>query len=211
MKNTLGVLLTVILATSLVAQDETEQQIKQAQEAAKQMGVKAPDMQKLMEESAKEDEAEAAATTEATTTTQSSSPVAARVKVDIPAGTAKGSLTYDGNTTELKFAAAFTDQKDDRKPVILIVSDQKLPAEKWTSEFDMMRDKTKWSGIVVFVDKEGEVYRTDVHNKGEQSSVSGMFDVNFNDPKSADLAGTAKTSSDSAERKLDLSFHALRK
>jgi hypothetical protein len=216
MKITLGALVTFCLAASMIAQDETEQQIKQAQEAAKKMGVKMPDMQKLMEDAAKEDAPSPSSNADvaSTSATPATSPAAAsapRVNVDIPSGTAKGSLTFEGITSELKFATAFVDQKDDRKPVILIVSDQKLPTEKWTSEFDMMREKAKWSGIAVFVDKDGEVYRTDVHNKGQQSSVSGLFDVTINDPKGADLAGAAKTSSSSAEQKLDVTFHATRK
>jgi len=35
----------------------------------------------------------------------------ARDAADLPAGSAKGSLTYDGASAELKFAAAFVDQK----------------------------------------------------------------------------------------------------
>jgi len=46
----------------------------------------------------------------------------------------KGLLTYDGATAELKFAAAFTDQKDKRKPIVLVITHQKLPVEKWESE-----------------------------------------------------------------------------
>jgi len=34
----------------------------------------------------------------------------------------------------LKFAAAFIDQSDERKPMVLLVSDQKLPVDKWESE-----------------------------------------------------------------------------
>jgi hypothetical protein len=59
-------------------------------------------------------------------------------------GTAKGSLTYDSATAELKFATAsatgrircgeFVDQKDERKPIVLLITNQKLPAEKWKSE-----------------------------------------------------------------------------
>jgi hypothetical protein len=67
----------------------------------------------------------------------------ARAVTDLPAGPAKGSLTYDGATAELKFAAAFVDQKDERKPIVLLISDQKLPTEKWKSEFDMMMDHSK--------------------------------------------------------------------
>jgi hypothetical protein len=49
---------------------------------------------------------------------------------DLPAGSAKGSLTYDGATAELKFAAALLDQKDERKPIVLVISDQKLQVER---------------------------------------------------------------------------------
>jgi hypothetical protein len=59
----------------------------------------------------------------------------------LPAGPAKGSLTYDGATAQLKFVAAsatgrtrggeFVDQEDDGKPIVLVTSDQKLPVEKW--------------------------------------------------------------------------------
>ena len=212
-------LLNLILLTALsaLAQDqETLEQIKKANEAAKQLGIKSPDMQKLLDESAKEDALDDSAgkTSELATPANpaaSVSPSAApQNKVDMPAGSAKGSITFDGSTSELKYAAAFIDQKDERKPIVLVVSDQKLPADKWTSEFDMMRDHTKWSGIAAFLDKDGNVYRTDVHTKGQQSSVSGMFDVKINDPTSHDLAGAAKTESDSSDKKLDVTFHATR-
>ena len=220
MRTIFALLLNLILLTALsaFAQDqETLEQIKKANEAAKQLGVKPPDMQKLLEESAKEDElndtagksaADSATTTPVATVTSSTAP---HLNLDLPAGSAKGSITFDGTTSDLKFAAAFIDQKDDRKPVVLVVSDQKLPADKWTSEFDMMRDHTKWSGIVVFLDKDGSVYRTDVHTKGQQSSVSGLFDVKINEPTGRELAGAAKSESDSGDKKLDVTFHATRK
>jgi hypothetical protein len=40
-------------------------------------------------------------------------------------------FTYDGATAELKFAAAFVDRTDERKPIVLVISDQKLPVEIW--------------------------------------------------------------------------------
>src|SRR5437879_860608 len=42
-----------------------------------------------------------------------------RAATDLPAGSAKGSLTYDGATAELKFAAAFVDQKMSASPLSL--------------------------------------------------------------------------------------------
>jgi hypothetical protein len=53
---------------------------------------------------------------------------------DLPAASAKGSLTYGGAAAELKFAAAFVDQKDQCGPIGLVISDQKLPVEKWESK-----------------------------------------------------------------------------
>jgi hypothetical protein len=215
MKMSLAIILAICFACiplGLSQDPETEQQIKEAQEAAKKMGMKMPDMQKLMEESAKEDAADQAsespaATPAPTVKTASGAPL----KIDIPAGNAKGSITFDNVISELKFAGAFVDQKDDRKPVVLLVSDQKLPVEKWSSEFDMMRDQAKWSGVVFFLDKEGTVYRTDVHTKGRQASVSGMFDVKLNDPTGKDLAGVAKTDVAAKDEKLDVTFHATHK
>jgi hypothetical protein len=43
----------------------------------------------------------------------------------------------------LKFAGARLSTKDEGKPVVLLISDQKLPVEKWESEFDMMMDHYK--------------------------------------------------------------------
>jgi hypothetical protein len=130
---------------------------------------------------------------------------------DPPAGSAKGSLTYDGATAVLKFAAAFVDQKDERKPIVLVISDQKLPVEKWESEFDMMIDHTKWSGVVFFLDKDGTFFRSDVHMNGRQSSVSGIFELKIDNPSSKDLTGTARASTGEKETKLDAAFHATLK
>jgi len=50
-----------------------------------------------------------------------------RPGIDLPAGSAKGSLAYDAETVELKFAGAFTDQKDEDKPIQAGNSDLRLP------------------------------------------------------------------------------------
>ncbi len=204
----------LVVAPPAYTQDkETEEQLKEAAEAAKKMGVNMPDVQKLLDENAKEDAAEESPAQTAAKTATESGPAAtpAGVTVDLPAGSAKGSLTFDGATAELKFASAFIDQKDDRKPVVLLLTDKKLPIEKWTSEFDMMLDHTKWSGLAFFVDKDGTTYRTDVHTNGRQTSVAGIFDIKIDNPKSKDLTGTAKTTSNAKEDKVDVAFHATLK
>ncbi len=52
-------------------------------------------------------------------------------------GQAIGTLSAGGETVKLTHAAAFVDQKDSRKPVILLLTDQEVPAGTWKSEFDM--------------------------------------------------------------------------
>jgi len=216
------------IAPLIHAQDpdkETDEQLKEAAEAAKKMDVQMPDIKKLLEEDEKETSKEkeqnaaknangkkdGADGAQPSASTPSTPAAPAQPSVNIPAGTAKGSLTYDDTTSELKFGAAFVDQKDERKPVVVLITDQKLPSEKWKSEFDMMLDHTKWSGLVFFLDKEGTIYRTDVHTKGRQASVSGIFDVKIDNPTSKDLAGTVKAKEGEKETKLDVAFHATLK
>jgi len=129
---------------------------------------------------------------------------------DLASGSAKGSLTFDDTTTALTYASAFVNQKDERKPVILLLSDKKLPTEKWKSEFDMMFDGLEVNGIVFFLDKEGTVFRTDVHMKGRQTGVSGIFDLKLDNPASRELTGSA-TATDGRSDKLDVAFHATLK
>jgi hypothetical protein len=138
-------------------------------------------------------------------------PAGSATATDLPAGSATGSLTYDGATADLKFAAAFVDQEDEGKPIVLLISDQKLPVEKWESEFDMMMDHSKWSGVVFFLDKDGNVFRADVHMNGRQSSVAGIFELKLDNPSSKDFTGTAKATADEKETKLDTAFHATLK
>lgn len=112
----------------------------------------------------------------------------------------------------LKFASVFIDQKEDRKPTVLILSETKVATDKWVSEFDMMRADSKWNGAVFFFDKEGAVYRSDVHMKGRQSSVSGYWEITLDHPGSKDLTGSAKTSeAGGTDKKLDATFHAALK
>jgi len=130
---------------------------------------------------------------------------------DLPSGSAKGSLTFDGATAALTHAAAFVDQKDEDKPVILILSDKKLPTEKWTTGFDMMRDGAKFDGIVFYLDKEGKLSRTDVHMKGRQTAVSGIFEVKVDNPASKEVTGSAISREGQKSDKLDVAFHATLK
>jgi hypothetical protein len=73
-----------------------------------------------------------------------------------------------------------------------------------------MRDRSKFNGIVFFLDKEGKVFRTDVHMKDRQTAVSGIFDLKLDNPTSKELTGSA-IASGSGSDKLDVAFHATLK
>ena len=133
-----------------------------------------------------------------------------RAAPEMAPGAAKGSLTYENKTLELKFAAAFIDQKKDDKPTILLLTDRKLPTEKWTSSADISADNSDWGGVVFFL-KEGQVYRCDVRVDNMRTSVAGVFDLKLNAPAGKDLAGAAEAAASSKDAKLSVAFHALAK
>ncbi|MEO6788619.1 MAG: hypothetical protein ABI318_21060 [Chthoniobacteraceae bacterium] len=130
-----------------------------------------------------------------------------------PAGTARGTCANKGEApVALAFATAFVDQKDERKPTLLILSDVKLPAEKWTSEFDLMRAGKKFSGAIFFLNKDNEVFRSDFYWKGRQSSVSGYFKLKLDAAAGKDLIGTVASSDNDAKApKVDATFHVTLK
>jgi hypothetical protein len=90
------------------------------------------------------------------------------------------------------------------------LSDNKIPVEKWASEFDMMRAGAKFNGIVFFLDKEGKVFRTDVHMKDRQTGVAGIFELKLDNPGSKELTGTATATAGRSD-KLEVAFHATLK
>ncbi len=134
---------------------------------------------------------------------------------DLPSGAAKGTCAKDGATpVALAFASAFTDQKEDDKPTLLILSDIKLPTATWTSEFDLMRatGKLPFSGVIFFLKKDGELFRTDFYWKGRQSSVSGYFKLKLDALAGKELTGSVVTESgEPKDPKVDATFHATLK
>lgn len=130
---------------------------------------------------------------------------------DLPSGTAKGSLTFGGSTVAINHAAAFVDQKDERKPVVLVLSDKKLASEKWTTGSDISGDAAKFNGIVFYLDKEGKVFRTDVRITSRWTAVSGIFDLKLDNPSSKEITGSAISNEGQKNDKLEVAFHATLK
>jgi len=128
---------------------------------------------------------------------------------DLPAGTAKGTFAPEGKpAVTLTSAVAFVDVKDDDKPVIVILSDKKLPAEKWTSEFDLMEAHPKFSGVAFWFAKDGTVFRCDIYDDGQQASVSGYFTLKLEGAFGKNLAGAVSTDAAAGSGpKADATFH----
>ena len=133
---------------------------------------------------------------------------------ETPPGEAKGTFARDGGAAvALTHAAVFVDQKDEARPVILVISDKKLGVEKWTSEFDLMMagSDLKLTGVVFYLDKEGAVFRCDNLMKGRHESTSGIFTLKLGAKGPKDYSGTASAADKSGEHKLDVTFHAVLK
>jgi len=139
-------------------------------------------------------------------------PVALVSAADLPSGTANGTCAKDGAAPiALKYAGAFVDQKDSDKPTLLILSDIKLPTGSWKSEFDLMgaTGKLPFSGAIFFLNKDGEVFRTDFYWKGRQSGVSGYFKLKLDGKAGKELTGmVASSGGDAKDPKVDATFHA---
>jgi hypothetical protein len=104
---------------------------------------------------------------------------AQETKAALNSGQAKGTFTRNGKTIPLTYAFVYVDQKDNRKPVLLLIADRQVPAESWTSEFDFMRFHADHplTGVCFWLDKNREVFRTDYYWEGRQGSTMGIFEL----------------------------------
>jgi hypothetical protein len=117
------------------------------------------------------------------------------------AGQATGAFTVDGKTFKLAYAAAFVDQKDERKPVVLLITEEAVPAAGWTSDFDIMNyrmDKHQLIGVGFWIDNKGEVYRSEYYDGGFPTSTSGYFDLKLGGPMGKTLTGSIKSTAAAA-------------
>jgi hypothetical protein len=131
----------------------------------------------------------------------------------LPAGTATGTCSIDAQpAVKLAFAGAFVDEKDSDHPTVIMLSDIKLPIETWTSDFDIMRFKTPFSGVAFFINKEGQNNRCDFYWMGKQTSVSGYFTLKLDAAKGKEITGSVVTDTKKAEAPhADATFHAVLK
>ena len=129
-------------------------------------------------------------------------------------GAASGTFAAGGKTAKLAYAAAFTDQRDDKKPVVLVLSDKEVPASTFRdgSDFSAWRREHKVMGIAFWLDAKSEPYRTDFYDGTSfPTSASGLFDLKVA-RAAGSLTGTAKSNAAAAKLHdpvtLDATFNA---
>jgi hypothetical protein len=132
------------------------------------------------------------------------------------AGAAAGTLTVKGKAINLAHAAAFMDEKE--KQVILLVTEQPIPAANWKSHSDIMMyrmDKKPLRGIAFRLDDKRQVVGADYYDDQFPTSTSGIFELKLDGPPGKTLAGTAKSTAAAAKLSepvsLSVSFNATLK
>jgi len=132
-------------------------------------------------------------------------------------GIAASRFAANGKEAKIAYAAAFTDQNDAGKPVVLVLSDKELPASKWKngSEMSAYRREHNFMGVAFWIDKDNKVFRTDFFDGTSfPTSASGIFDLKL-DRAATSLTGSAKSNAAAAKLhdpvKLDATFSAALK
>lgn len=136
----------------------------------------------------------------------------------LASGQAAGTFTAKGKTFKLAHAAAFVDQTDKAKRVILVLSEQPVPSAAWKSHSDLMshhRNAAPIVGVVFRLDAQREVDTAEYFVDKFPTSTSGMFVLAFDSAAGKSYAGTAKTTPTAAKLSepvnLDVRFNATLK
>lgn len=134
-----------------------------------------------------------------------------------PAGQASGTLTAKGKTVKLTYAAAFVDETDKKKPVVLLLTEQPVPASSWKSHSDLMAHhrKTPIAGVVFRLDAQREVDTAEYFVEPFPTSTSGVFVLTFDGAAGKTFAGKARSTPTAAKLSspvaLDATFSATLK
>jgi hypothetical protein len=131
-------------------------------------------------------------------------------------GTASGTFTAKGKAINLAYASAFVDEKE--KQVILLVTEQPVPAASWKSHSDIMMyrmNKNPLRGIAFRLDDKRQVVGADYYDDQFPTSTSGIFALKLDSPPGKTLAGSAKSTEAAAKLSepvsLSVSFNATLK
>lgn len=129
-------------------------------------------------------------------------------------GQASGTFVANGKTYAIVHAAAFVDQRDDRKPVVLLLTDKPMPAEVLSGGVSLMmhRMSHSFNGVAFYLDQKRTVFRCDYYEGDFPTSVSGLLDLKLNDAAGTSFAGSAQSNaaarSQTPPLALDVVFNA---
>jgi len=133
-------------------------------------------------------------------------------------GLASGTFAVGKMSAKISHAAAFVDESDARKPVILVLANRELPAAGWKKESDLssFRREKGFNGVAFWLDAKREVFRTDYFVVKEfPTSASGLFDLKLESGTARGLMGTARSTPAAGKLSepvaLDAAFHAVLK
>jgi hypothetical protein len=109
-------------------------------------------------------------------------------------GKAMGTLEIGGKTVTMTHAYAFVDQKDKRKPVLILITDRAVPADQWKSESDMTRYRfdNPFMYVCFWIDKDRQEFRREHCVDKIPASTMGVFDLKLAPSDPGTFTGTVK-------------------
>jgi hypothetical protein len=109
-------------------------------------------------------------------------------------GAAKGSCSIKNqNAVTLTQATAYVDTKRNGKPTVLVISDVKLPVEKWTSEEDIARSSRRFSGAVFVLSKDNQRAEASFYWRGKRYAATYYLRLSLDQKAEGELIGTVAT------------------
>ena len=136
----------------------------------------------------------------------------------VASGQAVGTLTAKGKTITLAYAYAFVDEGDKKKPVILLLTEQQVPAASWKGDSDIMMyrmNKNPLRGVAFRLNDKRELVSADIYEGSFPTGTAGIFALKLDSPAGKTLAGTAQSTDAAAKLtdpvSLSVSFNATLK
>jgi hypothetical protein len=135
----------------------------------------------------------------------------------LQSGQAAGTLTANGKTHKLVHANAYIDQRDESKPLVLLLTDVPPPAilfeGRFTITFAQVSADTPFSGLALRMNDRGIIRSIEYYDKDEAIDISGLLDVKFDGPFNAKaIIGSVQANAGAAKKtpplQVSATFHA---
>jgi hypothetical protein len=130
----------------------------------------------------------------------------------VASGQAVGTLTANGKTIKLAYAYAFVDEGDKKRPVILLLTEQQVPAASWKGDSDIMTyrmfNKNPLRGVAFHLNDKRELMAADIYEHSFPTGTVGIFALKFDGPAGKTFAGTAKSTEAGAKLSEPVSLSA---